>query len=198
LTEQTELNICLLGDGFVKGIGDPNMRGWAGQLVLQTANELGPLTFYNLGIPGDTSEMVAGRLRELVPRLPKGNDNRLIICFGLSDTEQVDGKVRVSNQESVEALKQLILKTRSHCKLLMIGLPPVYDPQRNNRIRRLNSLYRELCQKAHVPFVDIYPALSEDVQYKRDLAKSDKVYPSELGYQKIFDLIWNDRSWWFN
>ena len=194
----TEINICVLGDGFVTGVGDPAMQGWYDPLKIATIKELGPVNFFNLGIPNQTSAEVCSRVRELVPRFPKGQDNRLIMAFGLQDTDMVEGKVTAANQESAEALKQLIVKTRPHFKLLMIGLPPVYDPQRNTRIKRLNGIYREFCQKAHVPFIDIYPALADDVHYKRELAKGDKVFPASLGYQKIYDLIWNDRSWWFS
>lgn len=194
----TDLNICVLGDGFVKGLGDPSLKGWAGRLIQSANQDHGPITYYNLGVPGETSEQVHARLREVVPRLPQGEDNRLILCFGLEDTVSEDGKAKLSNQASVEALKQIILKTRSRYKLLMVGLPPVYDPQRNSRIKRLNGLYRELSVKTHVPFVDIYGPLSEDVQYKRGLVRSDKILPGEVGYDIVFDLISNDRSWWFS
>ncbi len=194
----TELNFCVLGDGFASGVGDPSMQGWSNRLMMATVKELGMVRFYNLGVEGETSPMVAARVNELAPRFPKGQDNRLILAFGLHDTELADGKPRVANQESLEALKQLILKTRPHFKMIMIGIPPVYEPQQNNRIKRLNGLYRELCQKARVPYIDIFSSLAEDVQYKRELAKGDKVFPADIGYQKVFELIWNDRAWWFN
>lgn len=193
-----EINLSVLGDGFAKGIGDPTLQGWADRLVARTVQELGTLNYYNLGIGGETSVAVVARIRELVPRKVTGQDNRLIFSFGLNDTEEQDGKPRLTNQESTEALKQLIIKTRNHFKLLMVGLPPVYEPQRNARIKRLNSLQRELCQKAHVPFIDIYSSLSDDVQYKRSLRGTDRIYPDAQGYEKVFELIWNDRSWWFN
>jgi len=194
----SDLNLCILGDGFVKGVGDPELDGWAGRLVKEANIEHGPINYYNLGVPGESSGEVAKRVRELVPRLPKGADNRLILSFGVMDTEVEEGKPKATNQESVEALKTLIGQTRSHFKMLMIGLPPVYDPQRNTRIKRLNGLYRDLCAKGRVPYIDIFAALAEDVQFKRELVKGNKIYPGQLGYQKVFDLIWNDRQWWFN
>jgi hypothetical protein len=193
-----DINISVLGDGFAKGIGDPTMLGWAGQLVKEASKELGELNFYNLGIPNQNSQEIAGRVRELVPRAPKGEDNRLILNLGLMDTELDGAKTVLSNQESIEALKSIIVKTRPHFKMLMIGIPPVYDPKRNSRIKRLNGLHRELCQKARLPYIDIFATLSEDVQYKRELAKGGRIYPGEQGHLKVFDLIWNDRSWWFN
>jgi len=193
-----DLNICVLGDGFVKGLGESEQMGWAGRLVRAAQKEHGPINFYNLGIPGETCPSVAQRVRELVPRLPKGADNRLIVCCGLMDTFQAEGQPGVTNLESIEALQTLLLKTRSHFKMLVIGLPPVYEPQRNNRIKRLNGLLRELCVKIRVPFIDLFSSLNVDVQYKRELVQGDRVHPGSPGYEKVFELIRNDRSWWFS
>ncbi len=194
----SELNICVLGDGYVKGVGDPDMTGWAGRLVKEACIEHGPINFYNLGIPNQTSVDIEARLSELEPRLPQGADNRLILSFGSSDTMLLDGKPTISNQMSVTALKNILIKTHRKYKILMIGPPPVYEPQRNARIKRVNSLYYGLCVKAHVPYIDLFSSMSDDIQYKRDLVKGGKVYPDRHGYDMIFDLIWNDRSWWFN
>lgn len=196
--QQMGIHICVLGDGFAYGLNDPYSDGWASRLLRQTVDGLGAIHAFHLGVPGENSQQVAARLRELVPRRVKGEDNRLILSFGLQDTAEQDGKPVLSNQESTEALKQLIVKTRQHFKLLMVGMPPVYDPQRNARVKRLNGIQHELCQKAHVPFINLYSALADDVQYKRSLLSTDRVHPDRQGHQKIADLIWNDRSWWFN
>jgi lysophospholipase L1-like esterase len=193
-----ELNICVLGDGFVTGVGDRDMRGWAGRLMLHTVQTLGPINFYNLGVPGENSVEIAARIGELSSRLPAGADNRLILSFGVDDTFMLDGKTMCSNQESVEALKQMLIQAKPHYKMLMVGPVPVYEPQRNNRIKRLDSLFHDLCVKARVPYIRLFPALTDDIDYRRDLVKNGKTYPSAIGYQKIFDLILNDRSWWFN
>jgi lysophospholipase L1-like esterase len=197
MDSETEINICVLGDGFVKGVGDIKNQGWAGRLITDVTAGHGLVNYYNLGIPGENSLEVSMRVKELVPRMTKGADNRLILAFGVEDTAQVDGKSILSNQESIEALTQLISKTRRHFKILVIGLAPVHDPQRNNRIRRLNGFFREYCSKARVPYIDLYPSLSDNVEYKRTLTKGDKVHPQDKGYEKIYDLISNDRSWWF-
>lgn len=194
----SELNICVLGDGFVKGVGDSEMRGWAGRLMLQTSKSLGPVNYFNLGVPGQSTAAVAERINELAPRLPLAADNRLILSFGVEDTALKDGKPVLSNQESLAALKQILIQTRPHYKMLMVGPPPVYEPQRNSRIKRLNALFHDLSIRARVPYINLVPALVDDVDYRRDLARHGKIYPSAFGYSKIHDLILNDRSWWFS
>ncbi|MFT7289783.1 MAG: acyl-CoA thioesterase-1, partial [Reinekea sp.] len=193
-----DLNICALGDGFVKGLGEPDQLGWAGRLVQAAQSEHGPINYYNLGIPGETSPRVAQRIPELSVRLPKGADNRLIVCCGLMDTFQEAGLPGVTNLESVDALKSLLLQSRAHFKMLVIGLPPVYEPQRNARVKRLNGLMHDLCVKIRVPYIDLFSSLNDNVQYKRELLQGDRLHPGSDGYNRVFELIRNDRAWWFS
>ncbi len=194
----TELNICVLGDDLVKGLPEFSNQCWAALLVEQASVEHGDINFYNLGIPGETSVQISQRMRELVPRMLKGQDNRLIISLGMNDVAEDEGKPVVSVAESIEALKNLIVKTKNHMKIVVLGLTPVYEPKRNMKVKRLNSQFRDLCHKARVPFIDLHASLSEDVQFKRELARGDRVFPGKEGHRKIADLIWNDRAWWFN
>lgn len=194
----TDINICVLGDDLVMNGVDGQDVGWIGRLAESANLAQGPITFYYLGVRGQTSEQVAERLEELTVRLPKGADNRLILGFGLADTLMVDQKPQLSSQASAEALKKIVLATRSHYKMFMVGLAPVYDPQRNSRLKRLNGVYRDMCSKARIPFVDVFATLADDVQYKRELVQGDKVNPGSKGHQKIFDLVANDRAWWFS
>lgn len=193
----TELNVCVLGDELVKGVPGYANDCWAATLVRQASEEHGEMNYYNLGIPGETSVQIGQRIRELVPRMAKGQDNRLILNLGMNDTEQ-NAERQVSANESVDALKTLIVKTKNHMKICVVGLTPVYEPQRNLKVKRLNGMFKELCLKARVPYIDLFGSLVEDVQYKRDLARSGRVFPGKEGHRIIADLIWNDRAWWFN
>ncbi len=193
----TDLNICVMGDGLVKGVGDPTGRGWAGLLAEEVMKGHGPVNYYNLGVPGQSSADVFQRLGELVPRLPLGDDNRLILSFGLIDALGTATAEPLSAKESLTHLREILAKVHSHYKLLMVGPPPVYDPAMNARVKRINLVFKEFCLKARVPYIDIYSPLMDDVQYRRDLVQGDRVHPSGRGHAKIFDLISNDRSWWF-
>lgn len=193
----TDLNLCVLGDGLAKGYGDPRYNGWAGYLMEQVARGHGPLTFYNLGIPGESSADVLKRLGELEPRLPQGADNRLILAFGLVDALGYRDQPPLALKDSVTNLKHVLLQVRTHYKLLMVGPPVVFDPVRNGRLKRLNGAFHDLCLKARVPYIDVFTSLADDVQYRRELAQGDRVHPGEKGHVKLFDLVSNDRSWWF-
>ena len=193
----TELNLCVLGDDLARGLPGSIDDCWATILVRQASADHGDINYYNLGIAGETSQQIILRLRELVPRMPKGQDNRLLIALGMNDTVP-DESHKVGASDSLQALKNLLIKTKNHMKICVVGLTPVYEPQRNLKVRRLNAQFKELCHKAHVPYIDLYSSLADDVQYKRDLARHDRVFPGKEGHRIIADRIWNDRAWWFN
>lgn len=193
----TSLNICVLGDGIASGEGDPQHRGWAGQLIDSVRDEHGPLNYYNLGIVGQNSEAVLKRLGELEPRMPLGADNRLILAIGLMDAIGVRGEEPLPAKTSWQNLTTLLKEIHGHYKPLLVGPPPVYDPAQNTRLKRINSGFRELCTRSRVPYVDLFTSLVDDVQYRRELNQGDRIHPGPFGHRKIFDLISNDRSWWF-
>jgi lysophospholipase L1-like esterase len=196
-TVLTDLNICVLGDGIAKGVGDPQHRGWAGLLIDSVIAGHGPLNYYNLGIVGQNSEAVLRRQGELEPRMPVGADNRLILAFGLMDAVGVGGEDPLPAKTSWHNLAILLKEVHGHYKPLLVGPPAVYDPAQNARLKRINGGFRELCARARVPYVDLYTSLADDVQYRRELIQGDRLHPGSFGHRKIFDLVSNDRSWWF-
>lgn len=194
----TDLNLCVLGDGLAKGVGDPRGKSWADYLAGQVTERHGPVTYYNLGIPGQSSADVAARVGELEPRLPLGSDNRLVLAFGLVDVLGHGERPPLPAKESASQLARLVaVAGQSHYKLLMVGPPAVFDPVHNGRLKRLNGLFHDLCLKARGPYIDVFTSLVDDVQYRRELAKGDRMHPGTLGHIKLFDLVSNDRSWWF-
>jgi lysophospholipase L1-like esterase len=193
----TDLNICVLGDGIAMGIGDPEKQGWAGLLIDSVRAGHGPLNYYNLGIVGQNSESVFGRLNELEPRMPVGADNRLILAFGLMDAVGVGVREPLPAKTSWQNLTSLLKEVHGHYKPLLVGPPAVYDPTQNARLKRINGGFRELCTRARVPYVDLFTSLIDDVQYRRELIQGDRLHPGSFGHRKIFDLVSNDRSWWF-
>jgi lysophospholipase L1-like esterase len=193
----TDLNICVLGDGIAMGIGDPQNQGWPGLLMDSVRVGHGPLNYYNLGIVGQNSEAVLGRLNELEPRMPLGADNRLILAFGLMDAVGIGDEEPLPAKTSWQNLTSALKDVHGHYKPLLVGPPAVYDPGQNGRLKRINGGFRELCTRARVPYVDLFTSLIDDVQYRRELIQGDRLHPGSYGHRKIFDLVSNDRSWWF-
>ncbi|MGX6512211.1 GDSL-type esterase/lipase family protein [Rhodococcus sp. SJ-2] len=96
------LRVCVFGDSFVAGVGDPAHRGWVGRVAERALAELPvDLTVYNLGIRRDTSSDVRARWpSEALARFSREYDNRMIVSFGVNDTTLQNGTLRVEPAES--------------------------------------------------------------------------------------------------
>ncbi len=58
-----DLRVCVVGDSFVTGVGDPEHLGWVGRLAARTHHAGLPLTAYSLGVRRQTSREVTDRWR---------------------------------------------------------------------------------------------------------------------------------------
>jgi acyl-CoA thioesterase I len=62
------MHLCVFGDSFVAGIGDPCRLGWVGRAI--AALNRPQITLYNLGVRGQTGADILARLHcEAAPRL---------------------------------------------------------------------------------------------------------------------------------
>ncbi|MEO7745783.1 MAG: GDSL-type esterase/lipase family protein, partial [Actinomycetota bacterium] len=81
-----ELRLCVVGDSFATGYGDPKALGWVGRVVARTPVDEVDLTVYNLGVRGDSSADVLTRWREETSRRwHEGCENRLVVAMGTND-----------------------------------------------------------------------------------------------------------------
>ena len=97
-----DLRICFVGDSFTNGTLDPSALGWAGRVCVQAVAAGHLLTYYNLGVRRETSSEIMTRwLAEVRPRLPPGDDGRLVFSFGANDTTIEDGRSRVPVEQSL-------------------------------------------------------------------------------------------------
>ncbi|WP_366929047.1 GDSL-type esterase/lipase family protein [Gordonia sp. (in: high G+C Gram-positive bacteria)] len=101
-----DLRVCFFGDSFVAGLGDSTGLGWVGRVSVAARAAGHRLTSYNLGVRRETSVQVVGRIPvEAPPRLLDAEDARLVLSFGVNDTTEVDGRARVSLDETVRAVR---------------------------------------------------------------------------------------------
>ncbi|MFF5033531.1 GDSL-type esterase/lipase family protein [Nocardia salmonicida] len=178
-----DLRICLIGDSFVQGIGDPEYRGWVGRV----------LTAFNLGIRRNTSDDVLRRCwREVDPRVLPGADNRLVISFGSNDAVVEDGSVRVGKARCLDNLATLLAESRERAiHPLVIGPPPVVDggEEHLRRTVELADAMAELCGSRDVPFVATTKQLAEDPIWVGEATAGDGAHPGSAGYQRLAELI---------
>jgi acyl-CoA thioesterase-1 len=182
VTTSVDRRICFVGDSFVAGVGDPEHRGWVGRIVSGW-----PGTAYNLGVRRDTSEDVRRRLpAETAARWVAGCDNRLVLSFGVNDTTEVDGVVRVAPERSVANLRGIAGDLAAQgVPLLVVGPPPVVDREQNERIAALDALFDE----AVSPYVSVFGALVIERDWMRAVAVGDGAHPGAEGYALLAALV---------
>ncbi len=196
--DTSDIRICFFGDSFVNGTGDTECLGWAGR-VCQIANSKGSkITFYNLGVRRDTSADVRRRWkRETANRLEGPFQGRLIFSFGVNDTAIVAGKQRVSFEDSVKNMRAILTTAKKKHDTLVIGPPPISDPEHNKRIGRLSAAYAAAAKKLGVPYLDIFTPLSKSALWMEEVDGHDKHHPDGGGYTLLAALVLEWEPWWF-
>jgi acyl-CoA thioesterase I len=183
--------VLFFGDSLVAGVGDPTGGGWVGRVVAASFGLGVPLTAYNLGVRGETSEQVAARWRaEALPRLTPGSDARVVLSFGANDTTVEDGCLRVEPARSCGALADMLGEAVSlGLSVLMVGPAPVDDPEQNERIRRLSVAFADVCCGAGVAFVSVVEPLLASQVWMREVAAGDGAHPAAEGYEALSDRV---------
>ncbi len=194
-----DIRICFFGDSFVNGTGDPTFLGWTGRVCAAMASPDYELTHYNLGIRGNHSEQIEARWQaEAVLRLPADCDARVVFSFGTNDNRVEAGKMLVEPQNSVECARRILTQAKAQFPTLLIGPPPVADPDRNQSQWASSLAYAELCAALEVPYLDSYQPLSKNAIWQEEIA-ADGFHPGAAGYAAWAELIlqWPDWQRWF-
>lgn len=118
------MRICFIGDSFVNGTGDPECLGWAGRICAVACNLGHDITYYNLGVRGDTSTDIKARwLKEVSGRLSTKYDGSIVFSFGVNDITLENGKTRVEFSTSIENTRNILREAGQLFPVLMIGPP---------------------------------------------------------------------------
>lgn len=192
--------ICFFGDSLVNGVNDPEGIGWAGRLYMAVRRQGHALTYYNLGVRQHTSRKILERWQEetsrrIMPETPM----RLVFSFGASDAVERPGRVPIPPEKSGQNLRTILETASKLFPVLMIGPPPVVDPERSRRIQELTEVYKTECTAVGIPFLNIFPELQNSELYFNDLISGDGVHPAAAGYAHIFGLVrdWDAWNAWF-
>jgi acyl-CoA thioesterase I len=190
--------VFFVGDSFVAGVGDPGHLGWVGRLAARSQLEGAPLTAYNLGVRRDTSDDVCRRWpSEVAARRARGCDERLVVSFGVNDTTVENGTQRVDPARSVANLQAVFRgAAAAGLRLLVVGPPPVDDPEQNGRIETLSERFRATCAEVSVPYVGVFGALVAEPRWMSEVRRGDGSHPGVGGYELLADLVLPEwRTW---
>ena len=209
----TVRRICFVGDSMTTGTGDDQFLGWPGRLCQAERVRGHDLTHYNLGIRGDTSVMIARRWRsECEARLPPEYPGALVFAFGVNDTAEENGRLRVDPEESVATARTILGEAARWKPTLMIGPAPVDETKmplsigpvprdmRNVRIAKMSRLLEGVASEVGVPYFDTYTLLADNPLWKRAIAASDGVHAIGDGYALMAARIgaWSGWRGWMD
>lgn len=184
-----DVRLCFIGDSFVAGAGDPEHRGWVGRLLTDPIPGV-VLTGYNLGVRGNTSSEVLARWgQEVLPRLRTAPLGGLVISFGVNDTAPPHRSTHPTPR-SLTHLDQLLIQAgAAGYPTLVVGPPPVADPEHNRRTVALDRAYAGLCAHRGTCYVPVIGDLLHDEVWAREVTQGDGAHPSAAGYTRLADLV---------
>jgi len=195
-----DIRICFIGDSFVAGTGDPTYLGWTGRACAAMTSPNYSLSYYNLGIRGNTSEQIEVRwLAEVSKRLPDHADNRVVFSFGTNDNRVENGVRFVEEADSVRCARRILTQAKDLFPTLLVGPPPIADETMNYRAEKTSAAYNQLCRDLEVPYLDTYQPLRENALWMQKVAAVDGAHPAAAGYLALAQLVTDWPAWrhWF-
>jgi lysophospholipase L1-like esterase len=186
----TDVRVCVLGDSFTAGVGDPTGAGWV-QPVGAAARRAGwELTLYGLGVRRDTSVDVARRwLAETSWRLRDGDRYGVVLAVGLNDVVLEDGRPRISLGRSLEAVAEVLDGASARgWPVLVVGPPPVSGAEESERSAGLSAALAAACAARDVPFVST-TGLAADPEWVAEVAAGHAYHPSTRSYARLAALV---------
>jgi lysophospholipase L1-like esterase len=199
--------IYAFGDSITYGAWDIQKSGWATQLrqFLDNLQEKNPdyyCLFYNLGIPGETTDGLVKRFEnELTAREREGEEAIFIFAFGANDAAYLsnENKFRVSKEKFKMNLEQVIGKTLAISKkILVVNILPIVEKMnsspRNGKIRlnkymdEYNSVLQELADRFKLQLIDINSVFMK-AGHEKLFIPDDGLHPNDEGHQIMFETI---------
>ncbi len=194
----TDTRICFFGDSFVNGTGDPAYLGWSGRVCAAMAHP--GLTYYNLGIRGNTSEQIEARWpAESTLRFDADCVPRLVFSFGVNDNCIEDGRLRVDAKRSIDCARRILTQAKRQYPTLLVGPPPIADETVNDRTVVTSVAYAALCDQLAVPYLETYRSLRQNQIWMNEAASGDGSHPGAAGYEAFSQLVLDWAAWqeWF-
>ena len=182
------MRLCVFGDSFVNGTGDPERLGWVGR-VTQGACDL---TVYNLGVRGDTSREIRERWRgEAERRSAADEEMRLVFAFGVNDCcpDSAGNARRIARESSLGNAAAILSEASGRWATLMIGPPPIADESINDRIGDLDGALSAVAARHAIPYFTVFATLRAEATWMDEIAARDGAHPGARGYAALARLV---------
>lgn len=202
--------LCFMGASNVEGTGDEDRRGWAGRLTMLPPAAGKPVGFFNLGIGGETTDMIRARWEpECRARIADDMDGALVTSFGLNDAAEVEGQgLRLPLEQTIENVTVAATAMKKWKPTLWVGPTPVVEAMmpmkprpgvvlrhENARLAELDATYARIADDLDVPYMGLFTALLESDAYMKSLEQRDGLHPSGAGYAIMAETIADWGPW---
>ncbi|MBU6427091.1 SGNH/GDSL hydrolase family protein [Patescibacteria group bacterium] len=198
--------IYAFGDSITYGAWDIKNSGWATRLraYLDDIQEKNPNyygLFYNLGIPGETTDGLVKRFEnETNAREREGEEAVFIFAFGANDAAflAAQNKFRVSKEDFWTNLETVIKKALDISKnILIVNILPVIEVMNRDRngktrsnkyMEEYNQVLKQLADQFGLRFVDAY-SLFIETGHEKLFIQDDGLHPNDKGHELMFNAI---------
>jgi len=195
--------LFFIGDSFINGTGDPSGLGWVGRVCAQAMADGTALTCYNLGVRGDTTQLIHQRWQaEVQCRLAATASAGLVFSFGANDINLDDhtGQTRVSLIDSLAYAQTILCQAQKLGSVLFVESPPIAaDPAANQRLTALNQQFIHLCNALTIPYIQTCKALRTHSVWMAEAIANDGAHPQSRGYTALAEIVLSSKQWpqWF-
>lgn len=185
-----DVRVCVFGDSFTAGVGDPTGGGWVAPVGAAARLAGHRLTVYELGVRRDTSVDIHRRWHgEASRRLKDGDRFGVVLAFGTNDADEQWGRRRVARDRTLALLARMLDDAHvADWPALVIGPPPVLDPSIRASAADLAVGMSGVCADRGTPFVDL-GGLHQDAVWTAEIAAGDAFHPSTAGYARLAALV---------
>ena len=199
------MQILVFGDSITCGAWDKEC-GWADRLkkYLFKKSVLGKKGYfmtYNLGIDGDTTAGVLGRIEnEIKTRRDPAEELVLIFEIGSNDTRYMHSKKTplMIEKQFEQNIREIIRISKVHSsKIIFLGMEPVdekkVDPipwtsekssYKNNILSKYNKILQNICENEGVGFIDLQKLPKSYIQ-----TLDDGIHPNTKGHEMLFQTV---------
>jgi len=186
-----DLRVCFVGDSYVAGAGDESGVGWVGRLTRHAYAHGFPITAYNLGIRGNTSQDVADRLPgEVGRRANQTAETRVVLAYGLNDVVLNGSQPRVRIADSLAATERTLDWLASvRVPALFVGPPPIGDADQDARAAKLDRQLAVCAGSRRVPYIQVMGHLATDRAWLDGVRDGDGAHPGSSGYDRYFEVV---------
>lgn len=153
---------------------------------------------YNMGVGGDTSRDILRRMgSEIQARYEPENFNVVMIQVGENDIQEVDGEVRVDEEEFRNNLEEMVDVAETYVdQVIIVGAFPA-DPEletvphsggkrvSDERRKQYEEIKEDVAERRDVGFLDLYHLRDKEIHDSTE----DGIHPTDSGHERIYEEV---------